>query len=166
MGKGFPREWGVGVKLGNRIGPVDVNINLYCGAFYVLPFRKVAWISGLSIERVTAANAQRSLYPTATQLPGPYNSGPFTRLTDVIIWLSNHLTRRAEVSDAIQCVRLWSKLASEQPAKTQFKWHVRKKHLPQKMWHVERIESPAKIHKLLSGGISAARYKQSLNKRL
>ena len=111
-GEGFTQEWGVGIKLGNMIGPflykADANINLHCGAFYVLPSRKVSRISGLSIERITAANAPRSLYPPATQLPGPYNSGPFTRLTDVIIWLSNHLTQRAEVSDTIQSVRLWS----------------------------------------------------------
>lgn len=100
---------------------VDVNINHYCGAFHVLPFRKVARISGLSIERITAANAQRSLYPTATQLPGPYNSGPFTRLTDVIIWLSSHLTRRAEVSDANSARAIVIELASEQPGETQFK---------------------------------------------
>lgn len=42
---------------------------------------KVAEISGLSTERLTAVNAQRSLYPTTTQLPRPYNGSPFKRLT-------------------------------------------------------------------------------------
>lgn len=54
---------------------------LYSGdSVYALYSYKVAEIIGLN--RLTAVNAWRSLYPAITLLPRPYNGSQFKRLTE------------------------------------------------------------------------------------